>query len=103
MIENTLNIETYSLFEGVSSYHIIVSAKICLRLSINKKHLYDKISLQLSTVHVCKEFTAKVIKKSLLEFRIYVKGLYLMTNEKTFSPITCKQQLSAYKKRTNKE
>ena len=38
-INSAVNIETYSAFEGVFSYHSIVSAKIRLSLLKNKTHV----------------------------------------------------------------
>ena len=84
-INSTLDYETYSSFEGISSVHRIVTAKICLGLYRNKKQTgkapqYDWSSLANSDVSNQYKLTVRNKFNTLQE---HLKDILQVTNMKT--------------------
>ena len=93
-INGNLNCEVYSSFEGVSSHHRIVTAKICLSLPRNKKQIDKTTDYNCSSLtnrDISNKYTVTVRNK----FDTLQKDIFRMTNMKISSLPTWKQQQSA--------
>ena len=96
-INGALNCEAYSSFEGVSSDHRIVTAKIRLSLRRNVVQTTTTVQYEWSLLNN-RDISDKymITQRNSLYFKRYQKHLFRMTNMRNSSMPTWKQQQNTY-------